>query len=101
MYIYYISILHIYIDIYIHTHIYIPGTEIPGSLNTNTQRPNSEERATIGLLANTVREPANQNALLKTQSPCIPAKAAQNPRLGHSEYGKLYASTKILKYILF
>ena len=63
--------LHTYIHTYIHiyTYIYIPGTEIPGNLNTNTQRPNPEERATIGLLANIVREPANQNGLLKTQPP--------------------------------
>ena len=56
--------LHTYIHTYIHIYIYIyiPGTEIPGNLNTNTQRPNPEERATIGLLANTERASQSERA---------------------------------------
>ena len=58
--------IHTYIDIY--TYIY-PGRKSQATSTQHTQRPNPEERATIGLPANIVREPANQNALLKTQPP--------------------------------
>ena len=43
------------------------GSEMKGNLNIRTKMSDIEERVLIGWLANTVREPANQDAYLKVQ----------------------------------
>ena len=70
-------------------HIY-PGRK---SQATSTQTHRAEPRRTrYDLLANEYCERASQ----PERAPQNPTKATQNLRPGYSEYGKLYASTKIL-----
>ena len=46
------------------------GSEMIGNFNIKTKTFEFEERVLIGWLANTVRQPANQDAYLKVQQFC-------------------------------
>ena len=49
---------------------YILGSEMIGNINMITKSFDFEERVLIGWVANTVREPANQDTYLKVQHLC-------------------------------
>ena len=52
----------------------ILGSEMIGNFSIKTKRFDFEERVLIGWVANTVREPANQDAYLKVHHLCIDVK---------------------------
>ena len=62
----------------------ILGSEMIGNLNIKSKMFDFEERVLIGWLANTVREPANQDEYVKVQHFCFYVKVAYHFRPEYS-----------------